>query len=118
AEKDVSLRWLVEELYRRGVRNPSGKPNGKNEYRWSPNVLGKMLKNRNYLGDLHWNKSTSSEFQSVEGGQIVKRKDKGYRRRVEADMIIVPGSHAALIDRETFEKVQAKLEGNRERRTP
>jgi site-specific DNA recombinase len=118
AEKDVSLRWLVEELHRRGVRNPSGKPNAGNEYRWSPNCLAKMLRNRNYLGDLHWNKTSNSEFQSVEGGQVVKRKKRGRRRRGEADLIITPNSHPALIDRETFERVQARLEGNRERTTP
>jgi DNA invertase Pin-like site-specific DNA recombinase len=118
AEKDVSLRWLCDELYRRSVRNPSAKANGKGEYRWSPNCLGKMLKNRNYLGDLHWNQSSRGEFQEIKDGNIVKRKGKGYRRRKDPEMIITPGSHPAIIDRATFEKVQAKLEGNRERKTP
>jgi hypothetical protein len=77
-----------------------------------------MLRNRNYLGDLNWNKSSRGEFQEIQDGNIVKRKSKGYRRRQEPEMIICPGSHPALIDRATFEKVQARLDGNRERKTP
>jgi site-specific DNA recombinase len=118
AERDVFLRWLAEELHRRGVPNPSDKPNKKGEYRWTGSCLGKLLRNRNYLGDLHWNKAARGEFQEVIADKVVKRKEKGQKRRGEADLIIVPSTHPALIDRDTFEKVQARLDGNLERRTP
>src|SRR5262245_39982725 len=39
AEKDVSLRWLAEELYQRGAMPPRGRPNRKGEYRWTAQSL-------------------------------------------------------------------------------
>ncbi len=35
ATRDVSLRWMAAELFRRGVPNPRGTKNGKGEYRWT-----------------------------------------------------------------------------------
>jgi DNA invertase Pin-like site-specific DNA recombinase len=112
ATKDVSLRWLVEELCQRAVPSPKGKK------RWSPQALYKMLSNRNYLGDLHWNETTKGEFQEIIGQSVVKRKIKGERRKPAADWIIVQESHEALVDRETFEMVQAKLAGHKVHTTP
>jgi site-specific DNA recombinase len=111
AERVVSLRWLAEELNARAVASPSG---GK----WTGQGVHKLLKNRNYLGDLHWNAVSKGRFQETDGAGVVRRKAKGERRRSRAEMIIVPGSHPALVDRDVFEKVAAKLHGNRERTTP
>jgi DNA invertase Pin-like site-specific DNA recombinase len=112
AEKVVSLRWLADELYRRGVRSPGGRD------RWSPQSIQKLLRNRNYLGDLHWNAVSKGRFQETDGTAVIRRKAKGGRRRPPAEMIVVLGSHPALVDRDVFEKVGAKLKGNRERTTP
>ena len=84
ADRDVSIRWIMEELHRSGVRSPTGKE------RWSPMTLNKLLRNRNYVGDLHWNQSTVATFHEVQGEQIVKRKEgKGHRRRnAEGEWVI------------------------------
>jgi DNA invertase Pin-like site-specific DNA recombinase len=114
AERDVSLRWLAAELYASGVRSPGGRD------RWTAQSISKLLRNRNYLGDLHWNEVSRGEFQEFNGKDVVKikRPARGQRKRPEAELIVVPGSHPALIDRETFEVVQAKLAGNKKRTTP
>jgi DNA invertase Pin-like site-specific DNA recombinase len=112
ATKDVSLRWLAEELYKRAVPSPTGKP------RWGGNVIGCILRNRNYLGDLHWNEESKGRFQEFDGKSVARRKARGATRRQAAELIVVRGSHEPLIDRDTFERVQAKLAGNAERKMP
>jgi DNA invertase Pin-like site-specific DNA recombinase len=118
ATRDVSLRWLSRELLARGVENPSGRPNKDGVRLWTGQALGKLLRNRNYLGDLHWNEVSKGEFQEYDGRAVVKRRTRGERRRPGAELIVVPDSHPPLIDRDTFEVVQAKLTGNRARKTP
>jgi site-specific DNA recombinase len=116
ADSDVSLRWLADELHRRGVPSPTGRE------RWSGQAIGKLFHNRNYLGDLHWNEVSSSRFQEYDGKSIVRSKARGnkkeYRRRAEPEIIVTPSSHQAMIERDVFERVQAKLAGNREHSTP
>jgi site-specific DNA recombinase len=112
AERDVSLRWLVEELHRRAVPSPKGK-----EW-WPPATLQGILSNRNYLGDFHYNLTSHGQFHELTGGKPVAKKGKRNRRNPEAEWIIVPKSHPPLIDRATFEAVQGKLAGNRRRTNP
>jgi site-specific DNA recombinase len=111
AEKDVSLRWLALELNARGSLTRTGR-------KWTGQTVHQVLRNKTYTGDLHWNAISKGRFQETDGSVVVRRKGRGGRRRPEAEMIIVPGSHEALVDRETFEVVRAKLRRNRERRCP
>jgi len=114
AKRDVSIRWIALELHNRGVLSPTGK-----EW-WSIPSIHKVLKNRNYLGICHWNTSTVAEFNHLQGGQIVKRDEDRSRRRkkAEPEWIVVPGTHPAIVDQETFDAVQAKLAGHQKRTTP
>jgi site-specific DNA recombinase len=112
AEKDVSLRWLADELFKRGQPSPTGRPH------WTGQSLCKMLRNRNYLGDMHWGKEAKGQFQDFSGQTVVKKKGRGTRKRTEPEMIIVPDCFPAIIDRDVFQAVQAKLNDNRERTTP
>ncbi len=114
ATKDVSVRGVLEEMHERGVRSPTGK-----EW-WTPMTVNKVLRNRAYVGDLVWNKASASAFNSVKGGQVIPQGDRTgkWRRNEEDQWVIVPNSHPAIIDRDLFLKVQAKLAGNQKRTTP
>ena len=112
ATRDVSLRWLVEELYKRGVPSPTGKA------RWTGNVLHKTLSKRSYVGDFYWNKTSKGQFQEINGGNVIRRKRRGETKNAEADWVFIPDNHAALVSREMWETVQGKLAGNKVKTTP
>lgn len=73
ARGDVNVNELADLMEAKGLRNRKGKP-------VKPNPLYRLLKNRLYLGEVHW------------GGVEVKE-----------------GKHGALIDEDTFNRVQSIL---------
>jgi DNA invertase Pin-like site-specific DNA recombinase len=114
AEKDVSLGYLADELERRGALSPRGKAF------WSRMSVRHILTNRVYVGDAVWNRSHNGSYHALVGGEIQprnKRVDREERTPPE-DWIIVEGMHEALVDRETFERVQERLRSNRNHTTP
>jgi DNA invertase Pin-like site-specific DNA recombinase len=113
ANTDATLRGLALELNRRGVPSPKGAPY------WGQGTIKKLLNNRVYLGELDWGKRRSGKFFAVVDCQITARK--GPRREEKTDPAQwVKGArrHDAIIDPDTFERVQAKLAANRNRKRP
>jgi DNA invertase Pin-like site-specific DNA recombinase len=121
ATRDVSLTWLCRELIDRGRPTPRG-------YRlWCKPTLSNLLKRREYVGDLNWGRSNCSGYVRLEHGEV---RDQGRKAMNEAgtgpartkvsprDFLIVENCHEPLVSREVWEKVQAKLAGNRGRTTP
>jgi DNA invertase Pin-like site-specific DNA recombinase len=108
-----TLGQIAEELYLRGVASPSGAG------RWSRNGLRKILKQRKYVGDWTWGVQRVGKRHRLTNGQVKEaRRGEGYGRNPPEDWVIVPDTHTPLIDREQFERVQAKLQGNQKRTTP
>jgi DNA invertase Pin-like site-specific DNA recombinase len=65
---------------------------------WTARTLSHMLRNRVYLGDM------------VSGKQTIKSFKQKKRINLEAEMwIVVPNTHEAIIDNDTFEAVQKQL---------
>jgi site-specific DNA recombinase len=62
---------------------------------WSKVTVVSILKNREYLGHLVANKQTSKSF-----------KNKKKVTRPDAEWIETPNTHEAIVDEQTFEKVQ------------
>jgi DNA invertase Pin-like site-specific DNA recombinase len=114
ATKATSLRGLTDELYARGIANPRGGA------RWKSGSIRKLLKNRVYLGDFHWNRYRHGKYNQVADGQIEPRRRVVRRHAAteKGNWIVVENSHEALIDREIFEMVQARLLKNKKRTAP
>ena len=73
-------------------------PNAHNNPMWSTITIDTILKNRVYVGDM------------VQGRQRVKSYKIHIQERVpEEEWFIVENTHEAIIDRETFDKVQGLL---------
>ena len=73
-------------------------PNAQNNPMWSTITIDTILKNRVYVGDM------------VQGRQRVKSYKIHIQERVpEEEWFIVENTHEAIIDRETFDKVQGLL---------
>ncbi|MBP3957723.1 recombinase family protein [Gemmata sp. G18] len=112
ATTDISMWGLVEKLHERGVNSPKGKE------RWLPATISKVLRNPLYLGDAIFGRAHYAEFA---GSVVVKSKRRKLisgQPKAEADWITVPNAYPALVDRETFDRVQVRLAANQKRKSP
>jgi DNA invertase Pin-like site-specific DNA recombinase len=113
ATRDVGLGWLVDELRRRGVKAPRGGAV------WQTNTIRQLFLNRNYLGDFHWGLKPGGKYYRFGGaGKAEKSKRKKGHKTPEAEWLVVPDTHPALVDRDTFNRVRAKLAENQKHTTP
>src|SRR5207248_350088 len=78
---------------------------------WQASGLRFILKNRTYLGELVSYKQQSGRYYRVCGGEVteVKTVNAPCTWSSEADLIVCKGTHKPLIDRATFDAVQARL---------
>jgi site-specific DNA recombinase len=100
----ATLCEIVQALARR-CRAPQGG-------RWGRATVTRILKNPRYTGCMVWNQCTSAKYHSLVGGLPAQlgRRRHGHDR---ADWILVEGTHEPLVSREVFDRVQARLAGNR-----
>jgi DNA invertase Pin-like site-specific DNA recombinase len=112
AEKDVSLRWLANDLNLRGTPPPRGK-------KWGMRTIYWILRNPKYVGDMVWSRSTRGKYHSISNGEVAPAAREGRRhKKPQTEWVIVRNAHNPLVDRETFEQVQKKLAARRTRSTP
>lgn len=98
--KDYTLRQLVSEFDKRGIRSVSGK-------KWSLTHFHDMFFNEEYLGKYIYGKT-----------KIIRDRKTGRVRRVKRprnEWIVVENAHQPLINEELFYGVQEKLRWRRKR---
>jgi DNA invertase Pin-like site-specific DNA recombinase len=112
-------RWSIDqlrnELHARAVRGP------RDTEWWSKPTITRILANRRYVGDWVYNQKHCGKWAVAEGGTVKTTaggRRSAPRRNPESDWVVVPDWHPAIIDRETFAVVQARLQENRENKTP
>jgi site-specific DNA recombinase len=109
-----SLDAVSAELFRRGIANPRGGP------AWDKTTLAQLLKNRKYVGDWTWNTGHDGKYSEFVNGTVqshdMKTPKRAYNDR--EDWVVVPDTHEPLIDRELYEKVQARMADNKTRTPP
>ena len=75
-----------------------------------------ILLNPAYVGDMVWNRLSFAKFHKIAGGKAVRRNGipgGGAEQNLEADWIVIPDAHPALITREQFESAKSKREDRR-----
>jgi DNA invertase Pin-like site-specific DNA recombinase len=109
-----TLFALSEELHRRAVPSPNGKP------RWTRSVIQRLLRNRRYVGDLVWGVHAAGKRHRFVEGQLrpTARTDKIQIVNASETWVVRPRAHESLVDRDLFERVQARLKGNQVCTTP
>ncbi len=100
----MSLGDLIETLNREGVPAPADGRSKKAIAGWSKSLLYFLLRNERYVGQFVWNKRVW--FRDP----ITKRRR--YRERPEAEWIRTEQPALALVDRETWDRVQARHKEN------
>jgi DNA invertase Pin-like site-specific DNA recombinase len=116
ADTAIGLRGLADQLNAKGLPGPTGGP-------WYAASIKAMLENRNYTGTFTWAKRREGKYFSVTAGEIRERdrnevtlSPSGKPRAVdnpEEAWIVAEDAHEALIDKATFERVQARLNERR-----
>jgi site-specific DNA recombinase len=110
---DISVRGLTASLNERRVPAPNGGL-------WNVAAVHKILTRPTYTGDPVWNRRRLGKYNAVEGGEIVRsrKRRQATEKSARKDWVVGKERHDPLIDRDTFERVQAKLESRRDRKTP
>lgn len=86
------VRKIKRYLEEHGIKTVTGKS------KWSTSTIDRMLSNEKYIGRLLMQKTYTPDF--LTGKQI--------RNQEDLDMYFIENAHEAIIDKESFEKVQAR----------
>lgn len=111
----VGINAISRELNERNIPNPllykqlNGEkinPNPgrltKARYLWSPSTISAILHNRTYIGDLIQGKYRKASYKS-----------KKLLRVPKEDWIVIPHCHKGIVDGDTWEEVQKRLNSGR-----
>jgi len=107
ASTDRSIGSLASELNDQKKLSPKG-------VRWNATAISSILRNAVYAGDFVFGSRSYGKFHQI-GNEGSIEKAKGTERTKEP-AVVIQDNHEALIDRQTFDKVQAKLESRRSKR--
>jgi site-specific DNA recombinase len=108
-DQGYSLNAIAGRLSESGLLNPRGTDC------WNQSTVRNILACRKYVGDGVWNAGHDGKFSELKAGAVTT---SGVRLKVRTknpaeDWVIVPDTHEPLIDRDLWERVQARLAGNR-----
>jgi DNA invertase Pin-like site-specific DNA recombinase len=125
ADRDVSFRTLANELNARGVPGPGSAGLGR-PTKWGRQTVMDTLQNPNYVGYAAYGRTSRGKFCRVLGGEarqvsgIPKTKLGHPKQQKNAEgFILNPDAHEGIIDKELWDRVQAKLKARRrEKRFP
>lgn len=119
ADNVTSMRSLVDVLHERGVPSPTGR-----EW-WPPETLRELLMNPIYAGDYLYAEESGSSFRTGMSHTRVTRKgveESGTRfrhqRNPKDEWIVITDHYPAMVDRDTFSKVQLRLAENQRNKAP
>jgi DNA invertase Pin-like site-specific DNA recombinase len=93
----LGAKQIIMTLNREGIKTRSGRP-------WTKNQVYYILKNETYTGTLVWNK--------------MNKQNGSPRPNDPSNIVRIENDHPAIVDRETFERVQKLLEQRSPKITP
>jgi hypothetical protein len=113
-DRGQTLVAIADELCRRKQPSPTGKKC------WTRTVIQRLLRNRRYVGDWTWGVHPQGKRHrfGVDGLQARTPCERLPRQNPEDAWLIVPNAHEPLVDRDRFERVQARLADNQKLTTP
>jgi site-specific DNA recombinase len=110
----ATLEAIGKALFDRGVPNPKGGAF------WNTTTIRVTLRNRKYVGDMTWNTGHEGKYSELRNGQVTTNdmRKPGRAWNPTADWIVRPDVHEALVPREQYECVQARLDQNAKKAGP
>ena len=110
-ESGASLRSVSDLLNKEGIPSPKGR-------RWNATAVRERLRNRKYTGAYVWGQGQFGVYFRVKDRDLIRATRLDERRRFGGSPIIHEDRHEAIVDLETFERVQKKLDEGRLRTSP
>ncbi len=105
-QEGLTIRGIVRRLQELGV-----KPRKSKRGVWATSTLSKLLKSKAYIGEAHWGSSYAVVPEKPTSKEKYRKVRKSSRRmRPEEEWFSIPVP--AIIDREVFARVRAKIESN------
>ncbi|HUS96049.1 MAG TPA: recombinase family protein, partial [Hyphomicrobiaceae bacterium] len=105
-EEGLSIMAVRKRLLRQQV------PAAKGGRRWESSTVGRVLRNRAYIGEFCCNRLMAVEPTQPKGGPYRRRRKSSQRLRPPEEWIIIPVP--AIVDRELFAAVSKRLEKNKQ----
>ncbi len=113
----MGFKGIADRLNTLGISSPRGGTWSRyHGASWSMTTIRDILLNPAYVGDMVWNRLSFAKFHKIAGGKAVRRNGipgGGAEQNLEADWIVIPDAHPALITREQFESAKDKREERR-----
>ena len=98
---EIASKLMAEKIYCPGYYDYGGSRSGDN-YKWRADSIKRILKSQVYIGNTEYGKKMNLSYKS--------KKVKNIPRE---DWKISLNTHKAIIDKETFDRVQAKINLNK-----
>ncbi|MFO0821699.1 MAG: recombinase family protein [Gemmataceae bacterium] len=112
-EERRSLRNIAERLNAEELVPPSGKVNG---WRWD--TVRIILENPVYTGDYKAGRYGHGKYSRIKGDRVEKSNGVGRVAKPEAEWIVHPNHHQALISPDTFDRAQSLFAEGKTGRSP
>jgi DNA invertase Pin-like site-specific DNA recombinase len=109
AGTDTSLADMADRLNKAGIPSPGGKE-------WGIGGIQPLLHRRAYIGEAHQFKERKGKFFSITQGKVEPRANGAPVNAPQEDWL--PVTCPPIIDRELWDRVQAKMTKRRTRTTP
>lgn len=111
------FKAIAKKLNGEGIPSPRNGNWSKNVHAcWSEGTVRSILMNELYTGSFIWNRSSQGKFNSIKNNQANsiesdRRSDakRPRRKNDKGDRIVIRNRHPAIVDRDTFEKVQKTI---------
>jgi site-specific DNA recombinase len=114
----IGVRKLAAELQKAGRPLPTRK----NRNGWTDDLVHGILISEAYKGILRYNVTTAGKYHRLAGGRVVEHYPPRHAhggvkvtKSAPEDIISKEDAHPAMIDNETWEAAQRKLEASREK---
>ena len=105
-----SIRNIAAELNRRKIKSPRSRRG------WQMSGVRAVLVRRKYTGTFVYGARNGGKYHSFRNGEIIPRRKTD--KTVAAEPITIPDRFEAIIDQDTFDRAQAKIEARKGKTRP
>src|SRR5262249_34526055 len=116
AELETSICSLCKQLNQRGIPGPgSGTKRFPQRTCWTAGEVRRLLTNPHYVGDLRYGAESRGSYHRIIGGKV-QEVEGTPATQYNGQAPVRRESHPGIIDRDTWDRVQAKLQSRKLKR--
>jgi len=101
-----SMRKIILSLTQRGIPSPDG-------VKWNAVGIGRIVRNRVYLGHTTFNKKSTGKYTTVVNGVVVPKANSKTVLNDESQWMVVSNTHEPIITQAEYDAAQKSLATNK-----